>query len=65
MKHSREIKHDLGGICRACLNEKYGLSLTPKDCEYDEYPRECGRCSQVRNIVCGLRGFKGLLLRFK
>lgn len=59
------IEEDLGTLCRSCLNKKYNVKLTPKNCEYDDYPRLCYRCEEIKNIVCGIKPGKRLLLRLK
>ena len=48
-----EIRPDVGRLCRACLNEKYGLRLKSKHCEYMFYQAVCARCEQRKNIVDG------------
>lgn len=47
----REFNHELGRTCRVCLNQAYDLRLEPQDCRYEEYPRICRRCGEVKNIV--------------
>ena len=62
MMKYRYIKRDLGSICRACLNKKYGIRLKTKDCIYEDYPRVCHECGEVKNIVCGIKLPKRLFL---
>ena len=50
MKYST-VKNDLGHLCRTCLNDKYRIGLSPKDCRYSMYPAQCASCGAVKNIV--------------
>lgn len=60
----RRIKNEFRKTCRVCLNQKYGLSLKPKDCQYEGYPHVCHSCGEVKNIVSGIRFRKRLLFPF-
>ncbi len=53
------------GLCRKCLNEKYGSNLLPEDCQYFAFPELCPRCNKVNNIVVGIHPLKRWKLRFK
>lgn len=48
-----------GNICRSCINSRYRIHLTPKDCKYG-HPGNCARCHNHRNIVIGFT-FSGKL----
>ena len=51
-----KIKKEHGGmICRACLNNEYGLNLTPKDCDYYDGRRKCASCRYAKHVVKGLK----------
>ncbi len=41
-------------ICRDCLNAATGLSLQPKDCHHETYPRKCNFCGDMRHLIRGL-----------
>lgn len=62
MSKYKIVKKDLGNICRKCLNEKYSLNLMSKDCIYDFYPRLCGECGCMKNIVRSIRFIKRLFI---
>ena len=49
----RSISHTLRTkkMCRTCINEQLGLSLSREQCHYWQYPGKCSSCGQVRNIV--------------
>lgn len=67
MATMRSIKKRFGGeICRRCLNEVYGLNLSPNDCLYTSYsPAVCPCCGEVNNIVNRVRKVQRLVLLFK
>lgn len=52
----RNINHTIRiqKMCRACINEQLGLSLSREDCQYWQYPGKCSSCGQVCNIVADL-----------
>lgn len=58
----RYIKAELGRVCRACLNQNHRLSLTPRDCLYDDYPHICAGCGEVKNIVSDVKLSKRFLI---
>jgi len=62
MKYS-VIKTDMGHVCRTCLNDHYGVSLSPRDCVYQLYPAVCVRCGEVKNIVERIRLMKRIQIR--
>ena len=43
------------GLCRKCINEKYGADLLPEDCKYFTFPAVCPMCGKVNNIVVDVR----------
>lgn len=51
MKYKTLKRNALGKYCRECINGKYGLRLSRKDCQYWMYPGLCSHCGEVRNIV--------------
>jgi hypothetical protein len=46
------------GVCRQCLNQRYGTSLLPSDCRYSTYSMLCPGCNQMHQIPIGFR-FRG------
>ena len=65
MKRYHHINDDLGHVCRACLNRIYKTNLQPEHCRYEEYPRICQECGEVKNIVIGITFRKKLFLLLK
>jgi len=63
MKYSR-IKKNIGHLCRSCMNDVYGIHLTPHDCDYAMYPALCYRCGEVKNIVTNIHSAKRMKIRF-
>ena len=43
------------GLCRDCLNQVFGLNVTPQDCLYDRKMDYCTKCNDFRHIVVALR----------
>lgn len=42
-------------LCRKCINEKYGINLSQKDCIYHTFIQPCAECKEMRHIVVDLR----------
>ncbi len=59
-----QMSKDLGKTCRACLNSKYHLHLTSRNCHYMGYSFPCESCHMVRHIVLDLRWTAGPKLLF-
>ena len=47
----------LGKLCRECINQKYGLQLRRRDCQYWMAVSYCECCGQPKNIVMNIALF--------
>ena len=51
MLSTSRIKRKFGdNICRRCINRRYKVHLTPKDCRYGYY-YACRSCHELHHIV--------------
>ncbi len=38
-------------VCRECINKKYRIHLTPQDCYYEPFRRECTCCRGMHQMI--------------
>lgn len=44
-----------GKCCRSCINREFRLNFQSSDCIYMDFPYECNKCREQKNIVRDIR----------
>ncbi|MBE6674707.1 MAG: hypothetical protein E7596_06335 [Ruminococcaceae bacterium] len=59
------FKEEMHGYCRRCINKRLKVHFKHKDCEYWDFPENCKKCGEVKNIVIGIRTLSRWKMWFK